>query len=452
MKTIFKKENYPDAPGGDHYEWKEAETLFKVPKNGAYVIAITASCKNGKQNNRDDDDLRISLNGYEFGRVKAYAEKENYRGFNVTAAWNGASLMGNEKTNYFFIELDEDLEKLLRFDEKRKHQIRFYADGKPKIKKLEVFQLGADEKFNIKDLHPASTINTNRNGIPWIGLIFFMKWAKKIELNINCLSAIQKHGTDSDNLKIVVNGKTIKNTIAPTSKKYQNYYFSGDQMKGNNKELQLKYDVLQEFENTVELWYDQSPTLKVLNIECFNSKKQFLRKIDYREFSLQEYSYHLWRIGTILLMKKKYTSKFLFHSLKKDPKPLIFDYDHPLINKIKKDEKNAYEKILSLVKNEINNGREKGVIKLGSTPETEVIFNRDKDLKTAIHGLKEIEFETFTLQDGSMEADIKLNDFYDFNPKKYKSLDALIVNFANLSEELGVINNFPITIKLREKL
>lgn len=63
MKKIFAKSDFPDAPGGDRYEWRAAETPFSAPEEGIYAIQITASAKGGKQNqSNDDDDLRVALN------------------------------------------------------------------------------------------------------------------------------------------------------------------------------------------------------------------------------------------------------------------------------------------------------------------------------------------------------------------------------------------------------
>ena len=74
------------APGGDQYEWKEAETEFEVPENGKYIIKITASAKNQTQNNStDDDDLRVEINDHDM-------RKGPHDGFNIASSWNGANL------------------------------------------------------------------------------------------------------------------------------------------------------------------------------------------------------------------------------------------------------------------------------------------------------------------------------------------------------------------------
>jgi hypothetical protein len=43
MKKVFSKNEFPIALGGNLYEFKEAETSFKIAKDGFYVIQIVAS-------------------------------------------------------------------------------------------------------------------------------------------------------------------------------------------------------------------------------------------------------------------------------------------------------------------------------------------------------------------------------------------------------------------------
>lgn len=71
MEKVFSKKIFPEAPGGDRYEWKEAKTIFDISQGGVFVIKIEASAKEGKQNNsKDDDDLRLALDGFDFGKYE----------------------------------------------------------------------------------------------------------------------------------------------------------------------------------------------------------------------------------------------------------------------------------------------------------------------------------------------------------------------------------------------
>lgn len=99
MKKVFEKLNFTTAPGWNLYEWKDAETSFVIAQTGLFVIKIAASPKNAKQNNStDDDDLRIALDGFSFGKYEKHDEKISWKGFGTSSSWNGASLKGGTKT------------------------------------------------------------------------------------------------------------------------------------------------------------------------------------------------------------------------------------------------------------------------------------------------------------------------------------------------------------------
>ena len=108
FEKIFSKTSFPLAPGGDLYEWKAAETIFLIPAKGLFAIKIQAKAKNAKQNRgKDDDDLRISLDGFDFGKYERHQEMISWKSFGTSASWDGASLQGGTKTIYFFAELNE---------------------------------------------------------------------------------------------------------------------------------------------------------------------------------------------------------------------------------------------------------------------------------------------------------------------------------------------------------
>ena len=266
--TIFSKTDFPSPPGGNIYEWKEAETRFTVPKSGKYVIAITASAKNGKQNSTDDDDdLRVAINGYEFGKSEIHEEKVSWHGFGTSAAFNGANLMGAEKTVYFFIELNTETEKLFNLNENREQILQFFADNTPSIKSVEVFEVEGDYfEIEPKEL---SLIKTDTKGIPFASIVFLGTRPRTVRIYANCKSATQKGSSDGDNVKVILNGEIIKNEKAPTSNKYKNFYFSGDLDKGETQYLDFVEADLQGFESAIELWYDETPILGTIEISLF---------------------------------------------------------------------------------------------------------------------------------------------------------------------------------------
>lgn len=458
MKLIFQKTSFPKAPGGDRYEWKEAETIFEVPKTGRYLITITASAQNGQQNGAgDDDDLRVTLNGFPFGSLEVHEEMISWKGFGTSAAWDGASLKGANKTVYFFLELEPEIEKWYWFNVKKQHTLKFFADGKPDLRMIEVFELNRKKDFTLKNLRPLENVFTDRKGIPWMSFVFLGVHPKNLEVTAKCQSGRQKNGTDGDNIKVVVNGKILINPEAPISDTYKNFYFSGDQMQGQGKTLELKVEDLDFTENTMELWYDQTPILEKLQIDFFE-KQAYLKELE-KEFirdpegtrqeeyeNLKKLAYRGQKWGL------KYAPQFLLHSLQKNPQEIVFESNDPLIRELKKD-KAAYEKILQLVQKGLTANKLQDEIVIDQEKTGEINFQATKDLAIAIHGIKKVAYEAIPTDRGSFNVNITLFDRYDFNPKeKIISPANWLAKMGDKGEKVRVITNFPIRIKLKENI
>lgn len=451
MKNIFSKNDFPKALGGDLYEWKDAETTFSISKTGLYVIKISASAKNAQQNDStDDDDLRIALDDFHFGKYEINQAGVSWKGFGTAASWNGASLKGGEKTTYFFIELD-----------KKEHKIQFFADGRPEIKNLEIFEI-EDLHFELKDLIPTDKIEAHLKGIPWLGFIFLGSNPKMFSIDVNVKSAKQKGTTDGDNLKIIVNGKILKNPRTPSSKKYGNFYFSGDVkwpgvLTLGNENLSSPLS----FENSIELWYDKEPGISNVKINFFDTEN-FLNSIkdsvDLREYIVNR---AWWAILFFQMANRTYSSKFLKHSLIDNPEPLIFKSNHPLIRKIKADF--VYSKIVEKIKERISDGNLEGEIwpeDFRSDPVMNGKINFDSDdLATAIHGIRKIEFKANQVGD-FFDVKIMLFDIYDFAASDtpfsifhpIEDLKGEILKALDMGEDLKVINNFEVQIHISSKI
>ena len=139
------------------------------------------------------------------------------------------------------------------------------------------------------------------------------------------------------------------------------------------------------------------------------------------------------------------------NAISQNPRDLVFGDKSKLTILIKKDAE--YQKVIHLVENEINNGQLSGEIFAGSTPENTVIFN-SRDLNTAIHGIKKINYFASKTDSSHYEVDISLYDIYDFDPKANYSLDLKedLVKLADLAEKLGVLKNFELLIKTHETI
>lgn len=256
MEKIFSKTFFPKAPGGDRYEWKMVETTFLISTKSLFAIKIVASAKNAQQNrSKDDDDLRVALDGFDFGKYE--------------------------------------------------------------------------------------------------------------------------HHQDGDNLKVIVNGTSLKNPHAPTSYKYKNFYFSGD-IKGFDV-LTITPENLSDpfaFENAIELWYDEKPEISNLKIKYFNNE-EFLERlkdfVDLKDYILNRA--HL-AINSFRISGKMYSARFLEHALETNPPSLIFEPTHPIARKIKTDP--TYVKILQKLKENIADCNFDGEI----WPED---FTNDEDMKGRIN-------------------------------------------------------------------
>lgn len=440
MKNIFSKFIFPETPDGNLYEWKGAETLLIIPQAGLFAIKIVASAENAKQNNSsDDDDLRIAIDGFSFGKYEIHDEKISWKGFGTSASWDGASLKGGTKTIYFFMELD-----------KGEHKIQFFADKTPRIKSIEVFEV-EDNDFTLTALKPPEKIESRQKGIPWLSFIFFGSHIKNILLDVNTRSAKEKGTTDGDNLKVVVNGKILQNKKASTSRKYKNFYFSGDIKSSGilsilDKDLSAPFA----FENSVELWYDEKPELTKLQISFFDTEtslEELKPLIDLRKYVLRVVNLSLFYFR---YSDRIYSEKFLKHSLEKNPQSIEFRSNHPIVRKIKADP--VYAKIRKTIKGRLDNGILEGEF----YPKD---FNFTSfDLATSIHGVKKIEYRAREKRNGDTEVYFELYDIYDFERGDtpfflFNVVDYFkqqIVNLLDAGEELGIISSFEVVIHVKD--
>ncbi|MFH1546491.1 MAG: hypothetical protein ABIE14_03890, partial [Patescibacteria group bacterium] len=237
-------------------------------------------------------------------------------------------------------------------------------------------------------------------------------------------------------------------------------YFSGDLDQGKSEVLNLQPADFEFFEDSVELWYDESPSFFV-SIEFFEGVKEWLEKVGdvaktayYKSFAYFVESYFFVNGWT-------YSRKFLQHSCQSSPKNLIFQPTDPIVKKIKAD--STYEKIVEKLKEKISSGILSGEL---WPNEFENGINFDSlDLVTAIHGIHKIEFAATEKSAGEFEIDFMIFDIYDFDKMKYKFesqatgrdvLKRVLSVFANnkidAGELAGVVKNFEIEINCVQKI
>jgi len=354
-------------------------------------------------------------------------------------------LKGGAKTIYFFVELENG-----------DHKIQFFADKTPEIKSFEVFCV-KNNKFTLTDFKPPENIESKQKGIPCLSLIFMGTHAKSILVDVTTKSAKEKNNTDGDNLKVIVNGKILQNKEAPTSRKYKNFYFSGD-IKSSGI-LSITNEDLSDplaFENSVELWYDQEPEINYLQVNFFDTEK-FLKElkslVDLRSYV---FSYAWLAIAYFKTIYKPYSAEFLKHSLEKNPESIVFKANHPIVRKIKADP--MYKKILEKIKEKITTNILEGEIwpaDMGG----KINFN-SPDLATSIHGIKKIEYKARRKKNGEFEVKMLILDIYDFEKDDvpfflfhpFQYLKNTILNAVNMGEDLHVVHNFEIKVYINNTL
>ena len=444
--------SFPEAPGGDRYEWKAVETIFNITERGFFVITIKASAKNAKQNrSKDDDDLRIALDGFDFGKYERHKEMISWKGFGTSASWDGASLKGGTKAIYFFVELEQGI-----------HTLQFFADETPALESIEIFEI-KNNVFELADLKPQEKIKSQRNGIPWFSFVFLGSHTKTFMLGVNTQSSETKRSTDGDNLKVILNGEILQNPVAPKSSKYKNFYFSGyvkefDILTITHENLSHPFA----FENAIELWYDEQPEIVSLKINYFDHE-EFLERlkklVDLRKY-VEERAH-----GAVYFFRKTgnpYSAQFLEHSLKANPSPLVFNSSHPLVKKIKAD--STYGKVIEKLKEKIMGGCLEGEVWPedfvdDSSMRGKINFD-SHDLKTALHGIHKIEYKAKPLKNNQFLIEFVLFDIYDFEKQNVpflftdikKYFENTTINRLNLGEDLGLVRNFEIKICLTETL
>ncbi|MDP2642489.1 MAG: hypothetical protein Q8P62_01455 [Candidatus Peregrinibacteria bacterium] len=439
MKEVFSKINFPVAPDGNIYHWSGVDTSFDVTDNGKYVIQIVASAKNAKQNrSTDDDDLRLVLDGYEFGKYEIHEEQTSWKGFGTASSWDGATLMGGTKTIYFFCELQSG-----------EHHIKFYADCTPSLQEIQVFRMEEGEVFQLKDLRPPKNIKIDRKGVPWISFVFLGVKPEKFSISSVCKSAKQKGGTDGDNLKVIVNGKILHNKKSPTSKKYQNFYFSGDLNNGQSESLNIDSENFEFLEDSVDIWYDEEPNVSV-NLSLFDGLTSWLnsnilekRKLDFYKFMLERL------VNGFSLAGYKYSSYFLKHSLSDNMEKLVFGNDSSLASAIKADE--AYAKILTIVKDQIKQNILTGQVYFGDESKGLNVNFESSDLQFSLHGIKKVEYEAVQKEQNLYDVKFKLFDVYDFDAKSYEVSPVWVgVHMADVLEAIAILKNFEIEINIKD--
>jgi len=227
---------------------------FEISESGLYLIEIIASAKSWRQNLVSfksffqDDDLAVELDGIGFPRLNGKKDP-----FDGEVAWNGNNLKGVSKTNVIIAHLP-----------KGEHKLSFSSDQIPVLEKLSVYKTENSEiNYVPKENNPPQDGNRRQ----WITIILV-----NIPLdNLNIIASADKKEFDDEDIKLIIDGKTIINN---DTRWHKNWYWCGRILKGQEKEFNEKLNFSKEL-HYVELWADKTPSISniKINIGNFDNKK-----------------------------------------------------------------------------------------------------------------------------------------------------------------------------------
>lgn len=224
---------------------------FILKKSGLAAIAISARCKSKKQlKSNIDEDLRIEINGLQCRE----ADHNKYKQlFNVPSAFNGSKLKGLKKTVVFLTILT-----------KGKHAVGLIPKKSAFVESTGVWDLIAEQqpKLNIEE----QAEDGDRR--PWYTFVLTDLPLSKL----NAEFTIQKRFWDSDDIKIIVNGKVKKNARGG---KYKFWYIVGGifewlifRKKGEIRKVEVNFrESLENGIHYVEIYADRKPTLHSISFD-----------------------------------------------------------------------------------------------------------------------------------------------------------------------------------------
>ncbi|MBU2530463.1 MAG: hypothetical protein KKD35_05430 [Elusimicrobia bacterium] len=246
---------------------KDFTYKFDVKSRGLYLVEITASCKNWRQNALSlrsffrDDDLAIKIDNQTFPKLSGK------RGlFDGEASWNGNKLKGLEQTNLFFLHFN-----------KGEHTAELLVKGKPKPKFIKVYKVDKKDKY-IPSNNPAQSGNRR----PWLTFAFRNIGLKKLEIEASAQQGkwFSLFKRDDSDIKLIIDGEIQKNK-EPKTHKY--WYWCGKTLKGKNKTFDKELNLSKE-PHYIELWANRTPETKSINLELEGED-------GYNKSDIQSYSY-----------------------------------------------------------------------------------------------------------------------------------------------------------------
>jgi len=225
---------------------------FEISERGLCTISITAICRSGKQiGERGGEDLRVEIDGIKLREVPA-KDKPQYK--DIATTWNGTKLKGLKKTVVFILWL-----------EKGNHKIIFILFEGAKLENIDIKELGQNVKHSVFNINERAEDGDRR---PWYTFALINLPLKHLFVE----ATVQKRFWDSDDVKIIIDGK-IKRNIKGGKHKF--WYFVGGillwiiwRIVGKNKRIKAEFDELLASDiHYIEVHADKMPILHNVEVD-----------------------------------------------------------------------------------------------------------------------------------------------------------------------------------------
>ena len=241
---------------------KEFDYAFSIDQGGIYAVLIEASCKSGKLLGLfGGEDLRVEIDEI---RLREIPSKEKPQYHNIPPSWNGTQLKGLAKIVVIILALA-----------KGGHTLKFIPKcGATIIKEPEIAVFDAMNVV-IKNIQAQ-----DGNRRPWITIALVDLPLKTVDASVNC----EKRQQDSDDIKIIIDGKIQKNEQKGWWAK--NWYWRGSELQGKTKEARFYPDAPKGI-HYIELWADRTPVLESLAVNIGDISKAE----DKNDVRIKEYTY-----------------------------------------------------------------------------------------------------------------------------------------------------------------
>ncbi|MBU1350216.1 transglycosylase SLT domain-containing protein [Patescibacteria group bacterium] len=226
--------------------------IINISKSGLVAIFVSARCKSKKQSKSNtDEDLRVEIDGQNFREI---TPDKNIQLYNVPASWNGTKLMGLKKTVVFVLRL-----------KKGNHKITFIPYKGAKIENVEIKEFGQNVQYLSLGINKQAEDGDRR---PWYTFVLVDLPLKHLAIE----TTIQKRLWDSDDVKIIIDGKVKRNIRGG---KHKFWYLVGGilgwivwRVIGRSKKTKVELDaLLASGLHYIEFWADKMPVLHNVRLD-----------------------------------------------------------------------------------------------------------------------------------------------------------------------------------------